>query len=152
MTISLFKKVVLCAALLAVAAIGLAQVRATGPETTAEVASFAQQIIARTYFNPATGQGYACLWFPFLYGVPESILFDGPVKSEKTARFTARFSPFQAESLPPNGDMVNALFSAGHEVSFYYKEKPSQFNQDWDHPDAFSSGTHHATYVTRRNL
>jgi len=149
----LLKIVAFCAALVVlVTSIALAQERATNGSTNAEIASMAQHIVARTYLNPQTGGGFACLWFPWLYGIPEQFLFDGTTKSEKTARFTARFTPFTSEPLPNNGDMINALFSAGHEVQFYYKEHPSQFQQDWDHPDAFNSGTHVATFTTRRNL
>lgn len=150
------QKLTICAGLaVLVAYIALAQTRGSNPSSRAEVASMAQHIVARTYLNPQTGEGYACLWFPWLYGIPESLLFDaapGTPKSEKNARFTARFTPFQSEPLPANGDMTNALFSANHEVRFYYKEHPSQFNQDWNHPDAFSSGQHVATFITRRNL
>src|SRR5215510_1324737 len=152
-TMNLLKKLAFCAGLVVlVTSIALAQTRGSNPSTRAETASMAQHIVARTYLNPQTGQGFACLWFPWLYGIPEDLLFDGTPKSEKTARFTARFTPFQAEPLPNNGDMINALFSAGHEVQFYYKDHPAQFNQGWDNPNAFNSGTHVATFTTRRNL
>ena len=155
-TMSLLKKLMFCAGIVVlVTTIVLAQTGGTDRSSRAEVASLAQHIVARTYLNPQTGEGFACLWFPWLYAIPEAQMFDaalGAMKTEKTARLTARFTPFQSEPLPRNGDMSNALFSAGHEVRFYYKDHPSQFNQDWDHPDAFSSGQHVATFITRRNL
>src|SRR5438132_13791014 len=102
-TMNLPKKLAFCAGLVVlVTSIAPAQTRGTNPSTRAEVASMAQHIVARTYLNPQTGEGFACLWFPWLYGIPEEFLFDGMPKSEKTARFTARFTPFRAEPLPNN--------------------------------------------------
>jgi hypothetical protein len=45
--------------------------------------------------------------------------------------------------------MQNALFSAGHEVRFFFNANP---HGDWNNPDTFSDGQLIAIYTTRKNL
>lgn len=97
--------------------------------------------VVRLLTNPKTGAQEVIGFLSFKDGIADS-LFAGP-PSEKTAYLTLRIEGLTATTIANTGNVHVQLRPPGQKLNIYLHEDP---DNDWDHPEGFSSGKLVATY------